>query len=253
MTVRLSVNIDHVATVREARKANEPDPVAAVYLAQTAGADGITLHLRGDRRHINERDLSVVMKTALLPVTLEMAATNEMVSIAVREKPHIVTLVPERQEEITTEGGMDMKSNFDFVKSAVLPLQQAGIRVCIFVNPDMEQIGEAKRAGAEMTEINTGIWARSEPQNREWELTRIKKAMEYAVQIGLTVTAGHDITYRNVSDIASIPGLYELSIGHTIVSRALFTGFERAVRDMKELLIRLSAQKPVKSAPDMLT
>lgn len=253
MTVRLSVNIDHVATVREARKTNEPDPVAAAQIAQMTGADGITLHLRSDRRHINERDLALVMRTSLIPVTLEMGVTNEMISIAVREKPQVVTLVPERPEEVTTEGGMDMRSNFENVEKAIAALHAAGIKACIFVNPDMEQIGEAKRAGAEMTEINTGIWARTEPKNREWELERIKKAIEYAVQIGVTVTAGHDITYRNVADIVSIPGLYELSIGHTIVSRAVFTGLEKAIREMKELMIRYSAQKPVKSAHDMLT
>lgn len=253
MTVRLSVNIDHVATVREARRTNEPDPVTAAQIAQMTGADGITLHLRSDRRHINERDLALVMRTSLIPVTLEMGVTNEMISIAAREKPQVVTLVPERPEEVTTEGGMDMRSNFENVEKAISALHAAGIKVCIFVNPDMEQIGEAKRAGAEMTEINTGIWARTEPKNRDWELERIKKAVEYAVQIGVTVTAGHDITYRNVADIVSIPGLYELSIGHTIVSRAVFTGLEKAIREMKELIIRHSAQKPVKSSHDMLT
>jgi pyridoxine 5-phosphate synthase len=253
MTVRLSVNIDHVATVREARKTVEPDPVTAAHIAQMAGADGITLHLRSDRRHINERDLALVMKTALLPVTLEMGATNEMVTIALREKPQIVTLVPERPEEITTEGGMDMRSNYDLVEKTASALHAAGMKVCIFVNPDMEQIGEAKRAGADMTEINTGIWARSLKQTSDWELERIKKAVDYAVQIGLCVTAGHDITYRNVDQIASIPGIYELSIGHTIISRAIFTGLERAVHEMKDLLIRHSAPKPVKTTPDMLT
>lgn len=252
MTVRLSVNIDHIATVREARKTDEPDPVTAAHIAQLAGADGITLHLRSDRRHINERDLAIVMKSSLLPVTLEMGATNEMLSIAVREKPQIVTLVPERPEEITTEGGMDLRNNYELAEKAISALHTAKIKVCIFVNPDMEQIGEAKRAGADMAEINTGIWARSPKEVRDWELERIKKAVDYAVQIGLRVTAGHDITYRNVDQIASIPGLYELSIGHTIVSRALFTGFERAVRDMKELLLRFSAPKPVKISSDML-
>ena len=252
MTVRLSVNIDHIATVREARKTDEPDPVTAAHIAQLAGADGITLHLRSDRRHINERDLAIVMKSSLLPVTLEMGATNEMLSIAVREKPQIVTLVPERPEEITTEGGMDLRNNYELTEKAISALHTAKIKACIFVNPDMEQIGEAKRAGADMAEINTGIWARSPKEVRDWELERIKKAVDYAVQIGLRVTAGHDITYRNVDQIASIPGLYELSIGHTIVSRALFTGFERAVRDMKELLLRFSAPKPVKTSSDML-
>jgi pyridoxine 5-phosphate synthase len=236
MSIRLSVNVDHIATIREARKTDEPDPVMAALLTQMAGADGVTVHLRSDRRHINERDLKLILQTITIPVTLEMAATGEMLQIAAKEVPHVVTLVPERPEEITTEGGLDVVQNFDHMKTAIDHLHKSGIKACIFVNPDLEQIGEAKRAGADMAEINTGIWAEADNNKKGWELERIKKAIEYTNQIGVKATAGHGITYRNVKDLIILNGIYEFSIGHTIISRAAFTGLQEAVKEMKNLL-----------------
>lgn len=240
MSIRLSVNIDHVATIREARQTNEPDPVTASLIAQMSGADGITLHLRSDRRHINERDLQLIMQTVIVPVTLEMASTNEMVNIATAARPHVVTLVPERPEEITTEGGLDVKSNFDQLRETCSKLNDAKIHICVFVNPDLEQIGETKRLGAGMAEINTGIWADAKPEKKGWELERIKKAVDYAIQIGLKVTAGHGITFYSAKEIAQINGIYELSIGHSIISRAVFNGLSEAVREMKDIILRES-------------
>jgi len=236
MTTRLSVNVDHVATIREARKTYEPDPVSAASIAQMSGADGVTVHLRSDRRHINERDLNLIMQTIHIPVTLEMASTEEMLQIAIKEKPQVVTLVPERPEEVTTEGGLDVEANFDNLKIATQALQKAGIKVCIFVNPNLEQIGETKRLGADLAEINTGIWAEAKPEEKKWEIERMKKAVDYAIQVGLTPTAGHGITYHNINELLHIEGIHEFSIGHTIISRSVYTGLAAAVKEMKEII-----------------
>ncbi len=238
MAIRLSVNVDHVATVREARKTYQPDPVAAAMIAEIAGADGVTIHLRSDRRHINERDLQLIMQTVNVPVTLEMAATNEMVNIAMANRPNVVTLVPEKPEEITTEGGLNVAANFEPLKLATAKLQESKVKVCLFVNPDMEQIGEAKRLGADLVELNTGIWADAPQDKKSWELERIKKAIDYAVQVGLKATAGHGITYQSVSEIVKVPHIHELSIGHSIVSKAIFTGLESAIKEMKSIILR---------------
>ncbi len=232
--IRLGVNVDHVATLREARKTNVPDPVHAAFVAEIAGADGITVHLRMDRRHIKERDLRLLKETVKTRLNLEMAATEEMLRIALEVKPHQVTLVPERPGEVTTEGGLDVASNLEVVSSAVKRLKSAGIEVSIFVDPETSQVKASKEAGADAIEIHTGIYAAAE--DKEAELERIFEAARVAKNLGLRVHAGHDLNYKNIIPVLRTPGLEEVNIGHAIIAKAVFVGLERAVREMREII-----------------
>ncbi len=232
----LGVNIDHVATLRQARRTNEPDPVWAAALAELGGADGITIHLREDRRHIQDRDLDILRQTVAVKLNLEMACEPEIVAIACRVKPDQGTLVPERREEVTTEGGLEVASHRQRVGEVVQRLQEAGIVVSLFLDPDERQITAAAELGAEAVELHTGGYARARPgleQRRELAQLRVAGAQVRAA--GMTLNAGHGLTYRNVGSIVQIDEMHELNIGHSIVSRAVLVGFERAVREMKLL------------------
>ncbi len=234
---RLSVNIDHIATIRQARKGREPDPVAAAVLAELAGADGIIAHLREDRRHVQDRDLRLLREIVQTKLNMEMAATDEMLSIAGSTRPDISTLVPEKREELTTEGGLDVVSRVDFLKSFISRLKEKGIAVSLFVDPDERQIAASKRAGADWVEIHTGAYANAqEAGTQEREALKIAEIAKLAASLGLHVGAGHGLTYVNVRLIAAIPEVKELNIGHSIVSRASLVGIGRAVREMKRLL-----------------
>jgi len=234
---RLNVNIDHVATVRQARGGNEPDPVLAAYLSELGGAHGIVVHLREDRRHIQDRDVRILRETVRTKLNLEMAATDEMAAIAREIKPDMVTLVPENRKELTTEGGLDVAGNSKGVSRTVKALRDAGIFVSLFIDPDTEQIRAAKSTGAEMVEIHTGAYAEAgKDSEREKELRKIKKAVRKASELGLRVSAGHGLNYVNSGPVALIEGIEEFNIGHSIVSRALMVGFENAVREMVILI-----------------
>ena len=235
--MRLAVNIDHIATIREARKTDEPDPVAAAMLCELAGAQGITVHLRGDRRHIQDRDVELLKKVVTTHLNVEMAATTEMVRIAQTIKPDQVTLVPERKDEITTEGGLDVVLHSGNVEKAVAQLVEARIDVSIFVDPDLEQIRQCHKLRAPKIEINTGKFADAWHAGKwQGELEKIATAARAAKKLGLTVLAGHGLTYRNIDAIATVPEIEELNIGHSIISRAALVGLERAVREMAELM-----------------
>ena len=235
--VRLGLNIDHVATIREARRATEPDPVAAAIFAELAGVDQITIHLRGDRRHIQERDFRVLRKVIRTKLNLEMAATDAMRNIAVEIKPNSVCLVPEKPEEVTTEGGLDLSKAAKDVKAILPQLREAGIRVTVFVEPDDQQIEMGKSLGVHAIEINTGQYAEAKTKGKiKSELERVASGASLATSLGLEVHAGHGLDYRNVIEIVNIPEIEELNIGHSIVSRAVFVGIDKAVREMLELL-----------------
>ena len=233
----LGVNIDHVATVRNARGTHYPDPVQAAFVAEQAGADGITVHLREDRRHITDRDVRILRETIQTRMNLEMAVTDEMVAIACETKPHFCCLVPEKREEVTTEGGLDVAGQLKKVKSAVKQLQKAGILVSLFIDADKKQIDAAVKSGAPYIEIHTGAYAEAEEgKARDEELARIREAATYAAGKGLKVNAGHGLTYHNVLPIAALPEMHELNIGHAIIGRALMSGLPEAVKEMKQLL-----------------
>jgi len=237
--IRLGVNIDHVATVREARRANEPDPVVAAMLAELAGADGIVCHLREDRRHIKDRDLRLLRETVKTHLNLEMAPTDEMVRIALEVLPDMVTLVPERRQELTTEGGLDVITYSDRIKDIIATLRNNNIVVSLFVNPDIHQIKEASRVGADYVEIHTGEYANAPDMNTMMEeLEKISSAAMAASKLKLGVSAGHGLTYQNVTPIARIDQIEELNIGHSIVARAVMVGMERAVKEMLALIRR---------------
>ena len=230
----LGVNIDHIATIRQARRTVEPDPVAAAVLAELGGADGITVHLREDRRHIQDRDVRLLRQTVRTHLNLEMAPTEEMVAIALDLKPDYVTLVPERREEVTTEGGINLSANLDRFSLVVEQLQNAQIPVSWFIDADPEQIAAAANTGAKFIELHTGKYADApDEKTRAIELDQLKQGVELAIAAGLRVNAGHGLTYWNVYSIASLSGVEELNIGHTIISRAVLVGMERAVREMK--------------------
>lgn len=236
---RLGVNVDHVATVRQARRAPEPDPVAAALLAELAGADGITVHLRGDRRHIRERDVRLLREVVTTRLNLEMAITDEMVEIATRLLPNTATLVPETDEEVTTEGGLDVVARPESVRSAIRTLEGAGLEVSLFIDPDLEQLAAASRVGAGLVELNTAAYAEAVPKGLSEhepgyrrELDKLVEASEFAASRGIRVLAGHGLTYRNVRPVSRIPQVEELNIGHNIVARATLVGMERAVREM---------------------
>ena len=237
--IRLGVNIDHVATLRQARRGREPEPVAAAALAELGGADQITLHLREDRRHIQDRDLELIRRTVATGIDLEMAAVPEMVRIARRIRPELATLVPEKRQEITTEGGLDAAGQLRGLAKVAAALRRSGIRVSFFIDPVPAQVLASRAAGAEAVEFNTGRYAEARGRRAAAaELEKLRSAASLAAEQGLAVFAGHGLNYHNILPIREIPELEEVNIGHSIVSRALFTGLERAVRDMVELLAR---------------
>ena len=246
MAAKLNVNIDHVATIREARKTIEPSIVTAAVICEQAGANGITVHLRGDRRHIQDRDIELLRDVVTTYLNVEMAATDEMVSIATRTKPDAVSLVPESANEITTEGGLDVAGNFETVSWAVGQLKAAGIFVSIFIDPDPAQIDAANRAGAQQVELCTAEYAEltlsaraahgEGAEKAAAETTRIANACTHAKSLGLIVAAGHGLTYRNVAALAAIPEITEFNLGHNIISRAVFVGLNQAVKEMIEAI-----------------
>lgn len=240
--IHLGVNVDHVATLRQARGTSYPDVIAAALAAERGGADGITIHLREDRRHIQEGDLAGLLKAVRTKVNLEMAVTDEMVDIACRYRPADACFVPERRRELTTEGGLDVAGNFAAVRRAVERVAGAGIRVSLFIDSDAEQIEAAHRSGARAIEIHTGAYANAAGDApRRAELRRIRAGAEQAAALGLIVNAGHGLTLENVAPIAALPQIHELNIGHSIVARAIFVGMEAAVREMKEAMVRARA------------
>ncbi|MEM9353045.1 MAG: pyridoxine 5'-phosphate synthase [Planctomycetota bacterium] len=233
----LGVNIDHVATVRQARMTNEPDPVWAATLAELGGADGITLHLREDRRHIQERDLHLLRQTVAVSLNLEVACSEDVLAIACEAGPDQATLVPERREEVTTEGGLDVAGNASRIAEAVSRLKAAGVTVSLFLDPDSRQIAAGVAAGADAVELHTGAYAEASAKHANSEqLVVLHEAAKEVLDAGLTLHAGHGLTYRNVSPVAAIPGMGELNIGHSIISRSIMVGLEQAVRDMKKLI-----------------
>lgn len=230
---KLMVNIDHVATLREARKGHEPDPIYAAGIAEMAGASGIIVHLREDRRHIKDRDVVLLRQIVRTTLNLEMAATEEMVRIATEIRPDMATLVPEKRQELTTEGGLDVAGLKGHIHDATRELQRAGIKVSLFIDPDEKQIRAAEEAGADMIEIHTGAYSDAPTEDRRLEeLKKVMIAAKGAKTAGLGVNAGHGLNYRNVQDIVAIPEIDELSIGHSIIARAVLVGLDQAIRDM---------------------
>lgn len=242
--IRLGVNIDHVATLRQARRTRYPSPVQAALMAESAGADAITLHLREDRRHIQDQDLEVLRSTLQTRMNLELAVTDEMLAIATRVRPQDVCLVPERRQELTTEGGLDVAGQFERISAAVTQLSLAGIRVSLFISTDARQIEAAHASGAPVIELHTGHYADSEhPAQQTQELAKVERAMQQALGLGLQVNAGHGLNYHNVTAIAQLQGLTELNIGHAIVAHAIFVGWDRAVREMKSLIVEAGRRR----------
>lgn len=236
--ILLGVNIDHVATLRNARGTCYPEPAHLAAIAETAGADGITIHLREDRRHIHDRDVAVLAQTLQTRMNLEMAVTDEMVDIAIQTKPTFVCLVPEKREELTTEGGLDVVANYAKIAAAVSRLNAHNIQVSLFIDPEVAQIDAAAKMNAAYVELHTGQYADAENEAiQETELLRIAKAATYAKQVGIKVNAGHGLNYHNVKPIAALPEIIELNIGHAIVARALVDGFANAVSEMKRLMV----------------
>lgn len=237
--IRLGVNVDHVATIREARKGTEPDPVAAALAVEAAGADQITVHLREDRRHIQNRDVRILSEVVQTRLNLEMAATEEITEIALALRPDSVCLVPEKREEVTTEGGLDVAGKFEELERAVTALREGGITICTFVDPDPDQVKASAKLGAQAIELHTGEYAGARSEHGvEKEYARLVRAAEEASSQGLRVHAGHGLNYHNITRIRTLPGLEEVNIGHSIVSRAVFTGISEAVREMLRLLGR---------------
>jgi len=234
--LHLGVNIDHVATLRQARGTDYPDPIEAALIAEQSGADSITLHLREDRRHIQDADLAALKAVMRTHMNLEMAVTEEMLDIAMHTAPRDGCLVPEKREELTTEGGLDVVGQPDKIKAACARLTQRDIRVSIFIDPDPHQLDAAKTAGAPVVELHTGAYADAPVSQQAFELERIVLAAKHASDIGLTVHAGHGLHYGNVTAIAKIPQIVELNIGHSIISRAVFDGMAKAVADMKSIM-----------------
>ena len=234
---RLNVNIDHVATLRQARGGIEPDPAAAAIISELAGASGIVVHLREDRRHAQERDLEILRKCVQTKLNMEMAATSEMVKIATEIKPDMATIVPEKRKELTTEGGLDVIGNFKNIQKTVTKLKKSEIFVSLFIDPEKEQIEKSLQTRANMIEIHTGLYANAKSErSRQRELTKVERAVSYAMELGLKVSAGHGLNYHNVREVATIKGIEELNIGHSIVSRSVLVGIETAVRDMVGLI-----------------
>ena len=236
ISLRLGVNIDHVATIRNARGGDRPDPVRAAIMASKAGADGITAHLREDRRHITDEDIDRLMAEIELPLNLEMAATEEMLAIALRHKPHAACIVPERREERTTEGGLDAASQFEHLLPFVERLGEAGIRVSLFIEPSERQVEAALRLGAPVVELHTGRYAQQEDVELVDEIGRISDCAALAAKNGIETHAGHGLTYDNVVPVAAIPQIAELNIGHFLIGEAIFTGLDASVRHMRALI-----------------
>ncbi len=234
--MELGVNIDHVATVRQARQTNEPDPVTAAAFAQLGGADGITVHLREDRRHIQDRDLQILRQTVTCKLNMELACNEEVLKIACQVKPDQATIVPERRQEVTTEGGLDIVGNFQKFADSVKRLQDAGIVVSLFLDPDPAQIEAAIRCSAQAVEIHTGRYSLTSGKEQLQELETIKRVGKQIVDAGMRLHAGHGLTYHNVLPIAAVDNMLELNIGHSIISRAIYVGLVQAVRDMKNLV-----------------
>lgn len=234
---RLAINVDHVATVRQARRVREPDPVTAAALAELAGADGIVVHLREDRRHIQDRDLEVLRQTVKTRLNLEMAATEEMVQIALKIQPHVVTLVPEKRLELTTEGGLNVEGQQPHLQEIIPRLQDGGIGVSLFIDPDLHQVRASQELKADFVEIHTGSFAEARhPGHQEEELSRIEEAVVLADELGLGIHAGHGLDYKNILWLRDMPEIEEFSIGHAVVARAVLVGMERAVREMIALV-----------------
>ncbi|HEX7900864.1 MAG TPA: pyridoxine 5'-phosphate synthase [Planctomycetota bacterium] len=235
--IRLGVNVDHVATVRQARRAERPDPVDAALASEKAGAAAIVCHLREDRRHIQDRDLAALLKRCRTYVNLEMGLSADILGVALASRPRQVTLVPERRQELTTEGGLDVRGRLAAVRAAAARFQAKDIDVSLFIDPDLRQVSAARRTGATIIELHTGAYANAKGRKaRTWELRKIVAAARAARRDGLVVAAGHGLDYENVKDVAAVPEIEELNIGHSIVSRALLVGFEKAVREMKGLM-----------------
>jgi pyridoxine 5-phosphate synthase len=234
--IALGINIDHVATLRQARRGRSPDPLMAALVAEQSGADSITLHLREDRRHIQERDVAVMRESLQTRMNLEMAVTDAMIGIARRVLPQDCCLVPESREEVTTEGGLDVAAQPSRIAEACVALGASGIRVSLFIDPDATQVEAARRAGAPVIELHTGTYANARGAAQAREFERLKAAAQLAVNLGIIVNAGHGLDYHNVEPIAALPQIVELNIGHAIVARAVFDGLPKAVRDMKELM-----------------
>jgi pyridoxine 5-phosphate synthase len=241
--VRLYVNVDHVATVRQARGTDEPDPVRAAVLAELGGADGITLHLREDRRHVQDRDVRLLLETVRTVVNLELAAASDVLALAEAWCPAQATLVPERREEVTTEGGIELHSQATrkWLASAVERLKDAGVRTSLFIDPDPEAVRASADMGADAVELHTGEYANARGAEREAQLGRLRRAAALGRSLGTAVHAGHGLTYENVSPVAAVEEIEELNIGHSIVSRAVLVGIERAVREMGEIVRRARA------------
>ncbi len=233
---RLGVNVDHVATIRQARGGNEPDPVAAAAVAELAGADGITVHLREDRRHIQDRDVMILRRTVQTHLNLEMAATDEMVSFALTIVPDCVTLVPEKRQELTTEGGLDVMQHKQTLAGQIDLLHQAGILVSLFVDPDLEQLKAATRIKADCVEIHTGAYCEARGAEQDRQLAKVAEAIKAGRKLGLRVNAGHGLNYRNIRPVLALGGVEEYNIGHSIISRAVLVGLDRAVREMAVLV-----------------
>ncbi|MDY6821759.1 MAG: pyridoxine 5'-phosphate synthase [Deferribacterota bacterium] len=234
--VKLGVNIDHVATVRQARLSKEPDPVRCAVLVELAGADGITIHLREDRRHIQERDLMLLKNTIKTRLNLEMACSEEIINIALKYKPDMCSLVPEKREELTTEGGLDVAGNVEFYRRVIEKLKNSGIRVSTFIDADKKQIEASYRAGSEVVEIHTGHFADAVGEQKQIELKRVIEAANYAKDLGLLVSAGHGLDYNNIKEILDLKFLYEVNIGHSIIARSIYVGIYDAVKTMRELI-----------------
>lgn len=237
--MRLFINIDHVATVRQARRTDEPDPVRAAVLAELGGADGITVHLREDRRHIQDRDVELLRRTIRTPMNLEIAAIDAMVAIAIATDPHQVTLVPERREEVTTEGGLALDGGAEGtedIEAAVRRLDEAGIRTSLFIDPTEPAVRAAARIGVDAVELHTGEFANAAPADRLEQVDRLTVATELGRDLGLAVHAGHGLTYENVTPVAAMPNCEELNIGHSVISRSVLVGIERAVSEMREII-----------------
>ncbi|HUG68755.1 MAG TPA: pyridoxine 5'-phosphate synthase [Pirellulaceae bacterium] len=232
----LGVNIDHVATVRQARRTYEPDPVWAAMLAELGGADGITIHLREDRRHIKDRDLTVLRETVTVKLNLELACDEGVLDLACSVRPEQATLVPEKREEVTTEGGLDIVSHREAVARAVGKLRDTGIIVSLFLDPDAAQIDAAAELGAHAVELHTGQYALARGEQQQQQLVKLVMAGKRVTELGMTLHAGHGLNYHNVKPIAAMTAMHELNIGHSIVSRAIMVGMERAVREMKSLI-----------------
>jgi pyridoxine 5-phosphate synthase len=235
-SLRLGVNIDHVATVRNARGGDTPDPIRAALIAQAAGADGITAHLREDRRHISDEDIARLSRDLEIPLNLEMAATDEMLAIAIRARPHAACIVPEKREERTTEGGIDVVGHFARLQPIVGALSKAGIRVSMFIEPDRKQLDASRELGAPVVELHTGAYANAKGAEQGRLLKHIQNAAEFGADLGLEIHAGHGLTFENVKPVAAIPHIRELNIGHFLIGEAIFTGLTDSIQKMRRLM-----------------